>query len=116
MRAPLLALFAATTAVACATNPATGAKQLILVSESQEIAMGRDYDKQVVGSIGLYPDTTWQRYIQEVGARLAATSERPSLPWTFRVVDGLGRPLVATPLVPPGLGLRRERRFCLSSA
>jgi predicted Zn-dependent protease len=87
MRVPILALLAGTAAIGCATNPATGAKQLILVSESQEIAMGRDYDKQVAASIGLYPDTVWQRYIQQLGARLAATSERPNLPWTFRVVD-----------------------------
>ena len=59
----------------------------MLVSESQEIAMGRDYDKQVVASIGLYPDSGLQRYIQQFGMRLAATSERPNLPWTFRVVD-----------------------------
>ena len=59
----------------------------MLISESQEIAMGRDYDKQVVASIGLYPDSGLQRYLQQFGTRLAATSERPNLPWTFRVVD-----------------------------
>ena len=37
----------------------------MLVSESQEIAMGRDYDRQVVASIGLYPDSALQRYIQQ---------------------------------------------------
>src|SRR5206468_9015263 len=78
---------AALGALGCATNPATGARQIMLVSESQEIAMGRDYDKQVVASIGLYPDSALQRYIQQFGMRLAATSERPNLPWTFRVVD-----------------------------
>jgi predicted Zn-dependent protease len=71
----------------CATNPATGANQLMLVSEAQEIAMGRQADTAVIATIGLYPDATWQRYIQQFGARLAATSERPNLPWTFRVVD-----------------------------
>ena len=71
----------------CAVNPATGARQLMLISESQEIAMGRDYDQQVAASIGLYADTAWQRWIQQFGARLAATSERPNLPWTFHVVD-----------------------------
>ena len=59
----------------------------MLISESQEIAMGRDYDQQVAASIGLYPDTAWQHWIQQFGARLAATSERPNLPWTFHVVD-----------------------------
>ena len=71
----------------CALNPATGKNQLMLVSESQEIAMGRQADTAVIATIGLYPDAAWQSYIQQLGARLAATSERPDLPWTFRVVD-----------------------------
>src|SRR5438270_6520243 len=81
------AVLAGLGALGCATNPATGARQIMLISESQEIAMGRDYDNQVVASIGLYPDSGLQRYLQQFGARLAATSERPNLPWSFRVVD-----------------------------
>lgn len=73
--------------VACATNPVTGKRQLALISEAQEIAMGREADKDVVASIGLYPDESMQRYVQTLGARIAATTERPDLPWTFRVVD-----------------------------
>jgi predicted Zn-dependent protease len=82
-----LALLAGFTASGCAINPATGKNQLMLVSESQEVAMGRQADTAVIATIGLYPDATWQRYIQQFGARLAAGSERPDLPWTFRVVD-----------------------------
>jgi predicted Zn-dependent protease len=74
-------------AVACATNPVTGKRQLALISEAQEIEMGREADKDVVSSIGLYPDESMQRYVQALGARIAATTERPALPWTFRVVD-----------------------------
>jgi len=59
----------------------------MLISESQEIAMGREYDQDVAASIGLYADSGLQRYIQQFGARLAATSERPNLPWSFHVVD-----------------------------
>jgi len=81
--APLVTL----AALACVTNPATGGKQFSLVSESQEISMGREYDQQVAATLGLYGDSALQRYIQEFGARLAAKSERPGLPWTFRVVD-----------------------------
>ncbi len=82
-----LAVFAGMVVSGCAVNPATGANQLMLVSEDQEIAMGRQADTAVIATIGLYPDAVWQRYIQQFGARLAATSERPNLPWTFRVVD-----------------------------
>ena len=83
----------------CAVNPATGNNQLMLVSEAQEIEMGRQADAAVVQSIGLYADPVWQSYIQQFGARLAATSERPSLPWTFRVVDD---PAVNAFAVPGG--------------
>src|SRR6266478_1594021 len=80
-------LLVSAVALGCAVNPATGSRQLMLVSESQEISMGRDYDKEVVASIGLYSDSALQAWIQQFGARLAATSERPNLPWSFRVVD-----------------------------
>ena len=82
---PLILAVCAT--LACATNPATGAKELMLISESQEIAMGQGYDKDVLASVGLYGDTALQRWIQQFGLQLAAKSERPNLPWTFHVVD-----------------------------
>jgi len=37
--------------------------------------------------MGLYPDMAVQQYVSLLGKRLAAASERPDLPWTFRVVD-----------------------------
>jgi len=86
-RSTLAAAVAAAFVLACATNPATGRRQLMLVSEAQEIAMGREADQQAVAAYGLYPDAKVQAYVAEVGARLAARSERPSLPWSFKVVD-----------------------------
>jgi predicted Zn-dependent protease len=71
----------------CATNPATGKPQLALISEQQEIAMGREADEQVQQQLGLYPDPKLQSYVDGIGRKLAAASERPNLPWTFRVVD-----------------------------
>ena len=86
-RGAALAFVAGLAVVGCAVNPATGKNQLMLVSQDQEIAMGRQADSAVVATIGLYPDAGWQSYVQQLGARLAATTERPGLPWTFRVVD-----------------------------
>jgi predicted Zn-dependent protease len=80
-------LAAAAVIAGCARNPATGQNELMLVSESQEIQMGTAYDSQVVAAIGLYPDPSLQSYVQTLGTKLAATSERQKLPWTFRVVD-----------------------------
>ena len=71
----------------CAANLATGERHLNLIGESQEISMGQQADSQVIASLGLYPSAALQRYVQELGTKLAKTSERPDLPWTFRVVD-----------------------------
>jgi predicted Zn-dependent protease len=71
----------------CATNPATGGKQIALVSESQEKQMGQQADQEVSATIGLYEDAELQAYVRRIGDEMAARSERPSLPWTFRLVD-----------------------------
>ena len=72
---------------ACATNPVTGKRELSLVSEQQEIQIGQQGAQQVAQEIGLINDQALQNYLQGIGAGLAAKSERPNLPWTFRAVD-----------------------------
>lgn len=71
----------------CATNPVTGKRELSLISESQEIAMGQQAAREVRQSMGLVPDSALQRYVRSVASRMARTSERPQLPWSFDVVD-----------------------------
>ncbi len=71
----------------CSTNPVTGKRELTLVSESQEISMGREYAGQVSQEMGVYPDSGVQTYVSAIGKRLAAETERPALPWTFTVMD-----------------------------
>jgi len=82
----MLALFG-TLLAACAINPVTGSRELALISESQEIAMGGEAAQQVAQSIGMVDDPQLQQYVEEIGLRLAAGSERPELPWSFGVVD-----------------------------
>jgi len=72
---------------ACAVNPVTGERELSLISEQQEIAMGADAAGQVAQQIGVVENEALQQYVADVGQRLAAVSERPDLPWQFRVVD-----------------------------
>jgi predicted Zn-dependent protease len=73
--------------VACATNPATGRRQLILMSEAEEIQLGKQSDAEVRKMMGVYQDAALQQYVERVGRRLASSSKRPNLPWTFTVVD-----------------------------
>lgn len=72
---------------ACATNPATGKRELMLISEAQEIQMGREADADVRKTMGVYDDTALQAYVTNVGLKLARASHRPNLPWKFTVVD-----------------------------
>jgi predicted Zn-dependent protease len=75
------------TSVGCATNPVTGQRQLSLVSESQEIGLGREAARDAEASLGLVDDGGLQAYVKQVGLQMAAKSERPNLPWNFAVVD-----------------------------
>jgi len=90
---------AAVAFVACVRDPVTGKRELILVSEAEEIAMGQSAAADVNVSMGLYPDESLGRYVQELGAKAAAQSERPQLPWQFRVVDS---PVVNAFALPGG--------------
>jgi predicted Zn-dependent protease len=89
MRRPaaLVLVLAALVLGSCARNPVTGKRQLALVSEEQEIALGKQAAEEVMQSIGAYPDAELQRYVESVGMRMAARSERPKLPWRFVVLD-----------------------------
>ena len=66
---------------ACTMNPATGQRQLTLLSEAQEIQIGAQTHPEVLATYGAYDDPTWQTYIQQLGEKMAATSERPDLDW-----------------------------------
>ncbi len=81
----------------CATNPATGQNEISLVSESQEIEMGKAAAAQVPLATPYYPDDAVQRYVSQIGHKLAAAGERPGLPWEFHVVDDPGVNAFALP-------------------
>ena len=71
----------------CARNPVTGKSELSLVSESQEIEMGKQAEQEVAQTIGYYDDAAAQQYVSQIGMKIAKASERPNLPWEFHVVE-----------------------------
>lgn len=71
----------------CARNPVTGKRQVVLMSEAQEIQMGKEADPQVIAQFGLYEDSSLQRFINEKGKAMAAISHRPNLDYQFRIVE-----------------------------
>lgn len=74
---------------ACAVNPVTGQRELGLISESEEIAIGENNylaGQQMQG--GRYTtDPVLNDYVASVGDRLAAVSDRPGLPYEFVVLN-----------------------------
>ncbi len=96
-RAPLssiwqrVALLAAASTLAlsgCATNPVTGKNELSLVSEAWELNTGRNQYLPAQQSQGgqYVADPEVQRYVAEVGRRIAEVSDR-QLPYEFVVLN-----------------------------
>ncbi|KAA9327095.1 M48 family metalloprotease [Hymenobacter busanensis] len=86
-------------AASCATNPVTGKREVMLVSEGQELAMGQQSDPAVTAQFGLYPDQKLQNFINEKGKQMGAVSHRPELAYNFRVVDS---PIINAFAIPGG--------------
>src|SRR5262245_4621005 len=92
-------LMAVAALTACARNPVTGKREIVLVSQSQEIAMGQESDQQVRAEYGFANHPISQAYIQTLGRKLVAVSHRPDLEWHFTVVDS---PVVNAFAIPGG--------------
>jgi predicted Zn-dependent protease len=82
---------------ACATNPVTGKKQMSLLSEAEELAIGAQQDAEIRREMGVYPDAELQRYVNDIGQQLARVSHRPNLPWSFTIVDSAAINAMALP-------------------
>ena len=74
--------------VGCSTNPVTGEKELILVGEGTELSIGeKNYAPMRQAEGGDYSiDPALTNYVQRVGNRLAAVSDR-KLPYEFVVLN-----------------------------
>ncbi len=95
----LLALVVLLSSYSCAINPVTGKRQLMLLSEDQEIALGASSDPQIVASYGLYEDEKLQAFIDDKGQEMARISHRPELNYEFKILDS---PVVNAFAVPGG--------------
>ncbi|MCB0656664.1 MAG: M48 family metalloprotease [Saprospiraceae bacterium] len=85
--------------VNCSVNPVTGKKNLLVMSEQQEIALGADADPQIVATYGLYEDQKLQDFIDKKGNEMVAVSHRPDLKFQFRIMDS---PVINAFAIPGG--------------
>ncbi|MEM9833016.1 MAG: M48 family metalloprotease [Bacteroidota bacterium] len=71
----------------------------MLMSSSQERAMGEQNDPQITQFFGVYDDAELQKFINEKGQQMAKISHRPDLAYEFKIVDS---PVVNAFAVPGG--------------
>ena len=72
--------------VGCATVPMTGRKQLLLLSEGEETALGLQSYQEVMSKEKLSTDPAANALVAQVGARIAAATGK-NYQWEFKVVD-----------------------------
>ena len=84
---------------ACSVNPVTGKKEIMLVSEAQELAMGQQSDPSIIANYGLYDNKGMQEFINAKGKEMGAISHRPDIEYQFRILDS---PVVNAFAVPGG--------------
>jgi predicted Zn-dependent protease len=83
----LAVLLPALVLIGCARNFVTKQRQFKLVSEKNEIAIGRKAKDEIVKEYGRYKDLDWEIYLDQVGQRVAKASDRPKLAYDFTILD-----------------------------
>ena len=73
--------------VGCAQNPVSGGQDFVLMSEEQELRTGRQIDQELKKQTPIYDHNGLAAYVEDLGLRMAKTSQRPDLPYRFTVLD-----------------------------
>lgn len=71
----------------CASNPATGGANIVLMSESGEKELGAEEHLKILASTTVYEDPELLAYVTKVGKKVAAVSHRPDLEYHFTIID-----------------------------
>lgn len=85
--------------ISCAINPVTGKKQIMLMSEAQEVQLGAQYDPQVIATFGEYKNDNIQAFVQSKVNEMAKISHRSNLEYHVKILDS---PVVNAFAVPGG--------------
>jgi len=87
LRLLILALFICL-CTGCEVNPITGREEFMLVSEENDIAIGRKYAPEVEKQLGgRIADDCLQYYIDSVGQKIARISHKPHWEYHFTAVE-----------------------------
>jgi predicted Zn-dependent protease len=84
---PLLLAASCVLVSGCASNPATGGKNVVLGSMEGEKKSVQKNHQEIVKTLGLYDDQAMQEYVNLVGRRVALVSDLPNEEFRFFVID-----------------------------
>ena len=83
----LLAVGALALACSSSVNPATGRREVVLMSAEDEQRIDVQATQEIEASVGLAQDPALNRYVESVGRSLASHSPRQDVPYTFQIVE-----------------------------
>jgi predicted Zn-dependent protease len=83
------ALLFAALALGCSStvNPATGRREVVLMSEEDEQRIDVEATREVEATVGVAADRGLNRYVDSVGQSLAAHSPRQDVNYSFQIVE-----------------------------
>jgi len=79
----LLVSFLLVALVGGAAAPASAA----IISTAQEIRIGQEAAAQLEAEVGVVNDPGLTAHVSSIGSRLAAVTDRRTLPWTFKILN-----------------------------
>lgn len=85
--------------IGCSHNEATDGMQFNMVSEYEEIQVGKAGHKQILAKYGVYKSPGISKMVDDMGQKIAKRSARPDIAYTFTVLDS---PMINAFALPGG--------------
>ena len=93
----LIALLILGGSLACVTTGPGGDTSLIIISDEEEVAIGKEVDADVRSKEKIFGDAQWQSYLNEVGQKIVNVSDRQGIEYHFAVIESDQINAFATP-------------------
>jgi predicted Zn-dependent protease len=73
--------------LACSTNPQTGGREVMIISEEQEVEIDEQQARAIEAQIGLVDHPALNRYVEDLGDQLAENALRKDVDYVFSIVE-----------------------------
>ncbi len=84
----------------CVKNNATGERQLVILSQTEENNIGAKEHPKIIKSFGgVYQDKKLQEYVKNIGNKITEKADMSNIRWTFTILDS---PIVNAFALPGG--------------